>query len=195
MHHLKPILLAVVLIAIITSPHAIASAQTFAVIHDLRVAKTVAGRNRIDASRHRNPVGTTWYGGTYQGGTIFKLKRAGSGWTFSRFIVRGRFDSCQSDGELAFGPDGAIYGTTVYGGIGGCSGNSYGTIFRIQPQPTPPPTPLTPWNEILFTDLTVLATVHILTETLSSTTLGICMERHFKEGRDSRLRISASEIR
>jgi uncharacterized repeat protein (TIGR03803 family) len=149
MPYLRPILLVVVLIAMTTSPYPLAHGQTFTVLHSFTGGQDGGGpETGLMLVGTGTLYGTTWFGGTYGGGTIFKLKRAGSGWIFQPLHqFAGDTDGCQSDGELAFGPDGAIYGTTVYGGMGGCSGDSYGTVFRIQPQPTPPPTPLTPWNE------------------------------------------------
>jgi uncharacterized repeat protein (TIGR03803 family) len=78
-----------------------------------------------------NLYGSTYYGG-HSGqacGTIYELSpSSGGGWTEA---VLYRF-SCGSDGSVPngviLGPDGSLYGTTIYGGI-----NNGGVVFRFTP--------------------------------------------------------------
>jgi uncharacterized repeat protein (TIGR03803 family) len=73
--------------------------------------------------------GTTSGGGSVGGGTVFKLSRKGSGWTFSTiYNFTGGSDGGSPYGGVVFGPNGALYGSTEGGGSG-----SEGTIFELRP--------------------------------------------------------------
>jgi hypothetical protein len=100
-----------------------------------------------------NLYGATQYGGGYgscydQGfnffycGTIFKLsppKSEGGNWTEKvLYSFKGGTDGATSHGNLAFGRDGAIYGTTLQGGgaskcVDGGGGAGCGTVFELRP--------------------------------------------------------------
>jgi uncharacterized repeat protein (TIGR03803 family) len=72
--------------------------------------------------------GTTQYGGLYQAGTVFRIKRDGSS-----FGVLRSFDYYGTDGAYPYAglvqsDDGYLYGTTQGGGSNGA-----GTVFRIKP--------------------------------------------------------------
>jgi len=83
-----------------------------------------------------NFYGTTYWGGDYDGGTVFKITSAG-----------GKIDTLYSfcsplncdDGNhtwatLVQGADGNFYGTTVAGGSGNCPvSGGCGTVFKITP--------------------------------------------------------------
>ncbi len=69
--------------------------------------------------------GTTYQGGTYDRGTVFRLATDGS------FSLLHSFTGSGSDGAYPYagllqGMDGALYGTTFYGGS-----NGVGTVFRL----------------------------------------------------------------
>ncbi|HYV86578.1 MAG TPA: choice-of-anchor tandem repeat GloVer-containing protein [Patescibacteria group bacterium] len=72
--------------------------------------------------------GTTWQGGLFGGGTLYRLNVDGSGFTvlldFDGFTT-GRNPSY---GGLMQGTDGALYGTASNGGSMG-----YGTVFKLNP--------------------------------------------------------------
>ncbi len=78
-----------------------------------------------------NLYGTTFYGGSSSGGTVFKLKppaQQGGAWTET---VLWSFGSKSADGQnpaagLIRDAKGNLYGTTVYGGA-----NGNGTVFEI----------------------------------------------------------------
>lgn len=88
-------------------------------------------------------------------GTVFKLIKHGSNWLYSTlYKFQGPPDGNYPAG-VVIGPDGALYGTTIGGGIvnnAACSQyeNGCGTVFRLRPPPTFCPTPLCPWNENLL---------------------------------------------
>lgn len=69
--------------------------------------------------------GTTWGGGAHAAGTVFKVCGDGAGYTAMRSFTN------LPDGDTPFsalvqGIDGALYGTTYYGG-----GTNAGTVFKI----------------------------------------------------------------
>jgi uncharacterized repeat protein (TIGR03803 family) len=73
--------------------------------------------------------GTTSGGGTRYSGTVFKLTPSGSGYK-ERILhaFTGGADGGTPKAGLIFGRDGALYGTTEYGGTGG-----NGTVFEVTP--------------------------------------------------------------
>jgi uncharacterized repeat protein (TIGR03803 family) len=80
--------------------------------------------------------GTTFYVGSHNSGTVFKMNLDGSG-----FSVLMSFGSVSADGAypqatLIQGNDGALYGSTQSGGIGGSSGivfkfDTTGSVYQI----------------------------------------------------------------
>jgi uncharacterized repeat protein (TIGR03803 family) len=77
---------------------------------------------------------TTWETSLVTGGNIFSLTPAG------KFTVLHTFSPGVNknfpDGDLPFtlteGPDGNLYGATIYGGVDGCDGDcGYGVLFRV----------------------------------------------------------------
>lgn len=74
-----------------------------------------------------NFYGTTWYGGTYGFGTVFKINSNGALTTLYYFTSLS--DRGNPTGSLALGTDGNFYGATEYGG---------GTLFQISTSGTMP---------------------------------------------------------
>lgn len=77
-----------------------------------------------------NLYGTTAYGGTYNGGTVYKGVRSGGTWNVS---VIHDFGASSNDGELpvgglVFDSAGNLYGTTQNGGF-----YKLGTVFELSP--------------------------------------------------------------
>ena len=107
-----------------------ASAQTWTVIHNfnpLNGGNPAAGVTRDAAG---NLYGTTSEGldaGLTRYGTVFKLAPTETGWVFTTLYVFKRLDGANPMARVIFGPDGALYGTTYYGG------NGYGVVYRLQP--------------------------------------------------------------
>jgi uncharacterized repeat protein (TIGR03803 family) len=88
--------------------------------------------------------GTTWEGGTGSGtdsggnpvgsGTVFKLNKDGSGYNVLYSFGGQSVGDGQEAGALVEGSDGALYGTTWFGGIytnGSYLGRGFGTAFKL----------------------------------------------------------------
>ena len=124
-----------------------AQAQTFSLIH------TFTGGQ----DGYRPPAGLTMdKAGNLYGVTLsneaFELKHKNSVWVFNQLY----FFSDDGNGNypqarVVFGPDGALYGTTAFGGSNGCSYNlGCGVVFRLRAQPTVCKTALCPWAETVL---------------------------------------------
>ena len=72
--------------------------------------------------------GTTYFGGTADVGTIYKVNKDGSGFAFLYEFQDDKQDGWEPNGPMIRGSDGALYGTTFYG-----SGAVFASIFRIKP--------------------------------------------------------------
>jgi uncharacterized repeat protein (TIGR03803 family) len=71
--------------------------------------------------------GTTYFGGTNNDGTVFRIGPGGS-YTNLHFFGSYHADGANPSGRLVLGSDGNFYGTTSLGGT-----NNDGTLFRIGP--------------------------------------------------------------
>ncbi len=127
-----------------------AQAQAFTVIHQFTGgqdgAHPYAGVT-LDAAG--NLYGTANVGGDltcnapHGCGTVYELKHKGSGFIFNPLYSFGVGpDGGIPSAPVVFGPDGALYSTTSYGGI-----NGKGTVFKLRPSPTACITALCPWSE------------------------------------------------
>jgi len=115
-----------------------AQAQTFTVLHSFTCCEEgylpFAG---VTMDRAGNLYGTTMFGGDRSQccGTVFKL-------THKVLTKLSSLEGSYGDAPVArviFGPDGSLYGTSLYGGSRDyCdSGDGCGTVFRVSPPPTP----------------------------------------------------------
>ena len=75
-----------------------------------------------------NFYGTTYYGGTYQEGIVFKLNKNGAETLLHSFTCANGVDGCFPEAGLVLDAAGNIYGTTSQGGVGGSNG---GTVFKM----------------------------------------------------------------
>jgi uncharacterized repeat protein (TIGR03803 family) len=90
-----------------------------------------------------NLYAATWYGGSNNDGAVVKLNRTHGGWTLQPLYSFAGGEDGKIGAGVVLASDGSLYGATVSGGgFFNC-----GIVYRLQPPPTFPRTPLTPWNE------------------------------------------------
>ena len=150
----------VLMAVLITLPlfTAAGQAQTLNVMHTFMGspdgAAPVTGLTASGATLY----GTTEYGGNQANcdsscGTVFKTTRSGSGWVETPiYKFTGVPDGANPMSRVIVGPDGALYGTTVFGGTGPCQVGSggCGTVFKLQPPPTFCASFLCEWKETVL---------------------------------------------
>ena len=94
-----------------------------------------------------NLYGTAYSGGTNSpAGTVFKLKRSGSGWLITplyEFSAAGG-GGANPGGGVIFGPDGSLYGTASTGGAG------FGAVYKLQPPPSACKTSICYWTQTVL---------------------------------------------
>jgi uncharacterized repeat protein (TIGR03803 family) len=81
-----------------------------------------------------NLYGTTYVGGAYAEGTVFKVTPSGEETVLYSFCKETNCtDGSYPYAGLVFDKDGNLYGTTVTGGaeVGSCSGFGCGTVFKV----------------------------------------------------------------
>jgi len=139
-----------------------ARAQTYTVIHTFSGPDGVAPTSTLVQDRAGSFYGTTEDGGPYSG-VLFRLRRAGAGWTAAPLVYFGPLSfgiQPLNYGGLTFGRDGALYGTAFYGGLEDCgqNDNAYcGVVFRARPTATACTTALCAWDYTLMYAFTNIA--------------------------------------
>ncbi len=135
-----------------------AQPQTFTVLHSF----TGGGDGGQPEAGLTMDAAGNFYGTTSSGGgtgcdgggcgTVFKLKRAGSGFVLTPILsFNGVTDGLDPQGRVVIAPDGTLYGTTVSGPRGDCGGWGCGTVFRLRPPASAPHSALVTWSEtVLF---------------------------------------------
>ena len=139
-----------------------AHAQTFQVLHNFTGGEDGAEPNAgVTLDPAGNLYGTASAGG-FGGnvacvenggcGTVYQLKKAGSGWTFNTlYSFNGGGDGYFPAASVIFGPDGSLYSTTVGGGASNnCFSSGCGTVFKLQPPATACKTSACPWQKALL---------------------------------------------
>ncbi|MGA2373632.1 MAG: choice-of-anchor tandem repeat GloVer-containing protein [Candidatus Korobacteraceae bacterium] len=133
-------------------------AQTFSVLYNFTGGadggRPYAG---VTLDRSGNLYGTAWLGGNQSCnlggdngcGTVFKVSRRGTGWTFDLlYSFSGGADGWWPLAPVTVGSDGTVFGTTNYGGSTGCfAGEGCGTVFQLHPPPTFCRSVLCPWTK------------------------------------------------
>ena len=130
-------------------------AQTYSVIHNFVGSydgSEPASGVTIDAAG--NLYGSTFFGDQATG-TVYKLAHRSGGWVlFPIYYFTNMATGVIPYDQPVFGPDGSLYVTTGFGGVGPCftynNTTGCGVMMTLKPRPTPPPTPLTPWIETLL---------------------------------------------
>ena len=157
------VLAAAVGLALVLALAALASesahAQTYTVIHNFAGgtdgASPMAGLTFDGAG---NLYGLANFGGNSGGncgprgcGLVYKLIKRNSSWVLtSLYNFSGGNDGANpQSANVVFGPDGALYGSTYYGG-GGCPGGGCGTVFKLQPPANVCRNVSCPWTETIL---------------------------------------------
>ena len=109
----------------------VTTAGAFSVIKEFRTGEGSNSLGALVEGADGYLYGTTSLSAANNDGTVFKVAKDGSGFAVLHVFSGTTSGSVNSDGArpytgLAFGPDGALYGTTYTGGSGG-----YGTVFRV----------------------------------------------------------------
>ena len=110
----------------------------YSVLYNFKGGKNGAGPGALVSDAEGNLYGVTATGGDGGNGgcgTVFELSRVKNGWAekvLYRFTANAR-DGCipATDLALAFDMKGNLYGTTIRGGQGNCSGGGCGTVFEL----------------------------------------------------------------
>lgn len=114
-----------------------AQAQTFTVIHTFSGGADgywpYAG---VTVDHAGNLYGTTSEYSASAAGTVFQMKNR-NGWIFTTLSnFPGQNDGRVPFGRPVFGPGGALYGTTLYGGSGSCTELGCGEVYSLRPPQT-----------------------------------------------------------
>jgi uncharacterized repeat protein (TIGR03803 family) len=117
----------------------LSGAQTYQVVHNFSIndGATPYGGPILDGDG--NLYGTTYLGGKYGNGSVYRLSPRGSSWKFTRLysFLGGSDGSGPAFGSLAMGPQHTLFGTTE-------SGGSFGTAYVVKPRC---PAFTCPWKE------------------------------------------------
>jgi len=105
-----------------------AHSQTYSVIYNF------TGKGSDGATPYGGPIldrvgnlyGTTYLGGSFGAGSVYRLSPSGSSWTYTSLysFKAGSDGSGPAFGSLAMAPNGALFGTTEGGGF-------FGTAFEV----------------------------------------------------------------
>jgi uncharacterized repeat protein (TIGR03803 family) len=127
-------------------------AQTYTVIHNFTGGADGNEPNyglTIDANG--DLYGTT-FGGDFGTGNVYMLSPGNSGWVLTPlYVFTGGSDGGAPYAAVIFGPDGSLFGTTGFGGIGPCQTGGgktgCGTVFNLKSQLSDPATSPSSWTE------------------------------------------------
>ncbi len=124
-------------------------AQTFTVLHSFTGGADGYGpQSGVTIDRAGNLYGTTVNGGNttacggFGCGVVYKLTDKNTGWILNPLIAFSAEDGLYPYAPVVIGTNGAIYGTTTYGGQ-----RDGGIVYELRPPATAPKSALTPWLE------------------------------------------------
>ena len=124
----------------------------YAMIHTFSGPDGSVPYSTLAMDKAGNLYGTTFNGGAGYG-TVFRLKLANGHWVLNPlYTFMGGSDGAGPTSGVVFGPDGSLYGTTTFGGGGGCNGIflGCGTVYRLRPPLTACKSVLCPWTETVL---------------------------------------------
>jgi len=129
----KVALLALAVVLVVSVVTGSARAQSYSVLHTFQGASQGGDGSTPYAGLVRGPggnlYGTTYFGGGYGKGVVFKI---GSGGVYSLpHTFRGGSDGAHAWAGLIRDAAGNLYGTTALGGGNGCGSNGCGVVFKV----------------------------------------------------------------
>jgi len=135
-------------------------AQTFTVLHSFSGGADGNGpEGLVGVDRGGNVYGSAPSGGSRAGticdalggcGTIFRASLKNGAWIFNPIYTFTGEDGGQPWAGVTVGPEGAIYGTTLFGGGNQCGGMGCGVVFKLTPPPSFCHMALCPWTETIL---------------------------------------------
>ena len=133
----------------------LAQAQTFTVLHQFSGQDGEAPSAGLTMDAAGNFYGTTYLGGQFNYGSVFKLKHAGSSWILTPLFAFDGPHGSNPWARVVFGPDGSLYGTTARGGQGDCNyqgvnGVHCGVLFSLRHSAAACKSALCPWAETVI---------------------------------------------
>ncbi len=145
-----PALLAAITVMFVLAVGGMAQAQTFSNLHSFTNGPDGNGPFAGPTmDRAGNVYGVVIYGGAGHG-VAYKLTKQGGGWLFDILhSFTGNPDGDSPFAAVTIGPDGNVYGTTIFGG-GGCAPNGCGTVFKLTPPPRICGRSNCPWTETVI---------------------------------------------
>jgi uncharacterized repeat protein (TIGR03803 family) len=127
-----------------------ALAQTLTELHDFLGTEGANPTAGVTMDAAGNLYGTTQYGGTGGYGEVFKLVHRGSAWILNPLYNFPSYQSGDDGAEpyagVTVGPDGNLYGTTIFGG----GSARFGTVFKLSPPASVCRSTLCPWTETVL---------------------------------------------
>ena len=92
------------------------------------------GANNLTLDGHGNLYGTTFQGGNYNVGTVFKLTYSSGTWTYTLLHeFTGGADGSYPQDQVVVDSNGNVFGTASNGGDYQCSYDGCGTVWEITP--------------------------------------------------------------
>jgi len=123
-----PLLL--ILAALITAAAPSQAQSNFTVIHNFTGPDGAYPESTPTLDRRGNVYGTTYWGGASWAGLVYELAHIDGSWILYRLhSFTGVSDGGAPWAEVAFSPDGALFGTTSMAG----GPQRYGTLFKVTP--------------------------------------------------------------
>ena len=119
-------LLSVAFCALACGAGAPAAASSFSSIHSFTGSDGQQPSAALVADSAGRLYGTTFSGGQFSGGSVFRLTKSGTTWTEE--VLYSFPGSSGVRGGVLIGPSGELYGTTVFGGT-----FASGTVWRLDP--------------------------------------------------------------
>jgi uncharacterized repeat protein (TIGR03803 family) len=135
-----------------------AQAQTLTLLHDFTGGLDGSGpQGLVAVDRGGNVYGSASYGGNRGGicagiggcGAVFRASNRNGAWQLDPIYTFHGDDGGGPQAGVTLGPDGAIYGTTLYGGGNQC-GMSCGVVFKLTPPASFCRMVLCPWTETVL---------------------------------------------